>query len=67
MTDKVPPFRRYLTPGREKPDREEGHSLASRLVAKHAQPREGLGNSTGDRVQSGWVGKNQLTAVLDKA
>ena len=52
MNDKVPTFRRYLTPGREKPDREEGHSLASRLVAKHAQPRKGLANST-DRVQSG--------------
>ena len=41
-------------PGRDTPARVD--SLTSKSAAKLAQPHKGLGDSTGDRVQSGWVG-----------
>ena len=66
MNEKVPTFRKQLTPGGDTPARVEGHSLTSKSIARLAQPQKGLGDSTGDRVQSGWVGgQKQLPAVLD--
>ena len=66
MNDKVPTFLGYLTPGRENPT---GRGSLPRLeVSRETRSTpQRTGQLHRDRVQSGWVGKNQLTAVLDQA